>query len=76
MKRTAPPGFTAHRELVDYIKNDMGVSGGPPIMVLASLYKKEAAKTNPDAGSVELATLAREVYLADKNKGKGVPEKN
>jgi hypothetical protein len=67
--RELPAGMVAHQEFVKFLKNDMNLSGGPLVNMLAKAYKDLAKNNNADADSVELAKLAKDVYLKEKSSG-------
>jgi len=73
MSRELPEGMKAHLSFVSFLLKDMGVSGGPPIQVVAKMYKDIAREKNPDADSVELAKLAQKVYTDEKSKSPKKP---
>lgn len=74
MSRELPAGMKAHLDFVAFLLKDMGVVGGPPIQVVAKMYKDIARKNSPDADSVELAKLARKVYEDEKKSSPGKPK--
>jgi hypothetical protein len=73
MSRSVPPGLQAHIDFVSFLTKDMKVPGGPPIQVVAKMYKDIARDNNPNSDSIELAKLARKVYENEKNKSPKKP---
>lgn len=70
--RELPEGLKAYRKFVDHIQANMKIDGekikgGPKLQVFASLYKKEAAKNNPDMNSIELSKESIKLFDNDSN---------
>ena len=62
--------FAPYLAYVAYIKNDMGMKGGPLVNSFAAYFRNQAKKQKPDAGQEELNELAKKIYNEDKKNGK------
>ena len=64
-KRGSNPGFLAHLELTKHIAKKLGMKGGPAIMKISSVVKKDTKEKFPMLDSVKLSEKAQEHF--DKN---------
>jgi len=62
--------FAPYLAYVAYIKNDMGMKGGPLVNSFAAYFRNQAKKQKPDASQEELNELAKKIYNEDKKNGK------
>ena len=73
LARVEPPGLVAHRKLVDHVRTNTNLPGGPLMQVFANIYKKLISKSNPDMDSVTKANEA--IKLFDKDSDSSRKEK-
>jgi hypothetical protein len=62
--------FAPYLAYVAYIKNDMGMKGGPLVNSFAAYFRNQAKKQKPDANQEELNEMAKKIYNEDKKNGK------